>query len=140
MRELVQSRWIVGLLIGFFVLAGQAAIPVPTVVLSQIGSGDVDASSCLPTVCRCTGCSPTNCCCAMTAPRDDDDDGRGLSMLGYNCQPDVEWFVAVLPPVITSGTVGLALVPDAASGSGADAPVRGGVELGVPTPPPRVAA
>lgn len=135
MRDLVESRSVVAVLVGLYVLATLGAIPVPAVVLTQMGSG---GDSCV-SVCACTSCSPSSCCCAMLEPVPEDDKG-GVAMFGYSCQPTVTWFLAILPPAVE----GAALSGVAAQPFGERAPpalVRVvDSEIGVPTPPPKRSA
>ena len=135
LRELVQSRSVMVVLVGLYVLSTLGAIPVPSVALSR--AVPVDGASCV-SVCKCVSCSPESCCCAMLAPADDEDEG--IRMLGFSCQPTVTWFLAVLPPAVSlAEIVTKAETPIAERGSPmlADARERA---VGVPTPPPRTAA
>ncbi|MEL7484020.1 MAG: hypothetical protein AAFN41_06660 [Planctomycetota bacterium] len=138
MRELVESRSVVAVLLGLYLLATLGAIPVPAFVLSRMGPAD--AASCV-SVCKCVSCSPETCCCAMLEPQPaEDEDEGGVAMFGYSCQPTVTWFIAILPPAIEgaalSGVDALPLIERAVP-----AIVRGAEsDLGVPTPPPRRSA
>lgn len=132
MRELVESRSFVAVLLGLYVLATLGAIPVPAFVLSRAPTIDEIHAS----YCSCVSCSPTNCCCAMLAPSEGAPEGT-IAMLGYSCQPTVTWFLAILPPAAEGAAL-----------SGVDAgpmieqrwPMLAGAAtraIGVPTPPPK---
>ncbi|MEL6797500.1 MAG: hypothetical protein AAFO89_11850 [Planctomycetota bacterium] len=139
MRELVESRSVVAVIVGLYVLATIGAIPVPAFVLTRAASDDACVS-----VCKCTSCSPSSCCCAMLEPVSDGDKDGGpnhaLAMFGYSCQPTVTWFIAILPPAVEgaalSGVDSLPFVERAppAVVHGAES------DMGVPTPPPRRSA
>ena len=132
MRELVQSRVIVGLIIGFHVLATLSAIPVPSFSFSkQAGWAETHAS-----YCSCTSCSPTNCCCAMLAPESSDEDDSGVAMFGYSCQPTLSWLIIALPPVTSGAEPTGEMVPGLADRGVVMSHTETGVlSLGVPTPP-----
>ncbi len=137
MRELVESRSVVAVLLGLYLLATLGAIPVPALTLSRLApSGD---GSCV-SVCKCVGCSPETCCCAMLAPQPEEDDTGGVAIFGYSCQPTVTWFLAILPPAVEGAAMsGVASPPLAERAPPAE--VRGAwSDLGVPTPPPKRSA
>lgn len=138
MRELVQSRWIVGLLVGFYILASQAALPVPTLVFSRLAPSG-SAAACV-TACSCAACSPGKCCCAMVAP-DADEDAGAVSMFAFSCQPDLQWFLAGLPPMLFGArvlAVGAAIPSVEPALAALLAPSD--IAIGVPTPPPKPVA
>ncbi|MEM7622509.1 MAG: hypothetical protein AAF235_04835 [Planctomycetota bacterium] len=136
MRELVESRSVVAVLLGLYMLATLGAIPVPAFVLSRAASDD--AGSCV-SVCKCVGCSPESCCCAMLEPQTDDEDG-GVAVFGYSCQPTVTWFLAILPPAV-EGAV-LAGIDTGVMTERAPPMLTPKIDraIGVPTPPPRRSA
>ena len=137
MRELVESRSVIAVVVGLYVLATLGAIPVPAFVLTHAAADEACVS-----VCTCTGCSPATCCCAMLEPvsDDEDDEDGGLAMFGYSCQPTVTWFIAILPPAVEgaalSGVDALPLVERAPPA----VVRRAESDMGVPTPPPRRSA
>ncbi|MEL6499452.1 MAG: hypothetical protein AAFZ67_00225 [Planctomycetota bacterium] len=136
-RELVESRSVIAVVVGLYVLATLGAIPVPAFVLTRAAADDACVS-----VCKCVGCSPSTCCCAMLEPMSDDENNEdnGLAVFGYSCQPTVTWFIAVLPPAVEGAALSsvdvlplVERVPPAV--------VRGAEsDMGVPTPPPRRSA
>lgn len=138
MRELVQSRWIVGLLVGFYILASQAALPVPTLVFSKLAplAGD---GACVA-ACSCVSCSPETCCCALAAPDSDSDEGA-VSAFAFSCQPDLQWYLAGLPPMMFGARVQAvdAALPRAEPAL-ASLLAPSDVAIGVPTPPPKPVA
>lgn len=141
MRELVQSKWIVGLLVGFYVLASQAALPVPTLVFTAVGSSSSGDAACV-SVCKCVGCSPETCCCAMVPMGAERDDDSGLvKMLAFSCQPDLQWFLAGLPPLMLDVRVPAAGDADRCVETAlSDLLMRSDRAVGVPTPPPKTTA
>lgn len=134
MRDLVQSRSVVAVLVGLYVLSLLGAIPVPTISLSDSSSAGAAHAS----YCSCVSCSPDSCCCAMM--QGDSDDEGGVAMFGYRCQPTLTWFLAVMPPVVPHVEALAAVEPWRLATSEPAHASADDRSIGVPTPPPKRAA
>lgn len=136
MRRLADSPLAAVLLAMLYILANQAALPVPTLSFSRDAGGEVAHSE----YCACTGCSPDGCCCAALAPAEGESDG-GIALLGLNCKAKLSWFLVAAAPVI--GSAAPALVPAGSLTGPSVAPLLMGPArrvLGTPEPPPRAIA
>lgn len=105
MRQLAQSRSIICVLIGLYLCASLAAIPVPRFVGGALQS---DAPS---TACQCgenSSCALSDSCCcaakamAKVAPAGDRDEPM---MLTFGCTPPLKWFLAAVPVFTGSDSV-----------------------------------
>jgi hypothetical protein len=136
MRSLATSRAWTAVLVALYLLACQAAIPVPKLMLKRLTTSETAHSA----YCACTGCSPDACCCAMGDATEDDADSSGVTMLGYNCQGTLSWFLVALPPAIPDLHTIVARIELPRLVVPATVAVLVSAELAVPTPPPRTAA
>lgn len=162
MRELVQSRAVMAMLVSLYAVSLLGAIPMPIATLaaaperpSDIAAVTVSAEALHATYCPCVGCSPTNCCCAMSQPvyrtgdladaipndgsADGRDDGR-IVMLGFSCQPTLTWFLALMPPTVVAVEAIGAAGQNFAAGLPGVLADRAECPIGVATPPPRCIA
>lgn len=121
MRQLVQSRSVVAILIALYVCASLAAIPVPRPVssfmsdlgISLVSTPDESGCSCgTASACSTSGA----CCCAAKALVNSQDpqpvtiaegEGQGFGLMSISCMPELKWFLAAVPPVFTAGKSGL---------------------------------
>jgi hypothetical protein len=136
MRRLADSPLIAALLAVLYILANQAALPVPTFSFSRDAGTQMAHSE----YCACSGCSPDGCCCAALAPADGESDG-GIALMGLNCKAKLSWFLIAAAPVI--GSAAPALEPVGSLTGPIVAPRLMGPAaraLGTPEPPPRTAA
>ncbi len=118
MRELVESRSVVGVLIALYVCASLAAIPVPRPIASFMSDIGISlASTPDETGCSCgtaSTCSTSgSCCCAPKALTNDEPvtiaegEGQGFELMAISCTPELKWFLAAVPPVFTAGKSGM---------------------------------
>ena len=99
MRQLAQSSSVICVLIGLYVCASLAAIPVPRFVAGAFEPSEPGV------VCKCgeaSACAMSDsCCCAVKAhaehgeAQSNEDDGPML--LTFGCTPDLKWFLAAVP-------------------------------------------
>ncbi len=98
MRQIARSSSIIGVLIGLYVCASLAAIPVPRFVASAFVPSEPGV------VCKCgeaSACAMSDeCCCAAKAHAEhnqaqaNDDEPM---LLTFGCTPDLKWFLAAVP-------------------------------------------
>lgn len=118
MRQLVESRSVVGVLIALYVCASLAAIPVPRPVASFMADMGISlASAPDESGCSCgtaSTCSTgDSCCCAPKALTSDEPvtmaegEGQGFELMAISCTPELKWFLAAVPPVFSADKSGM---------------------------------
>lgn len=149
MRRMVQSRGVIATLIGLYLCASLAAVPMPRPVasfLSNIGFSVADTAG--DGACSCgeaSSCSTSgSCCCAAKAATEEDDvslddSDTGFALMTISCTPELKWLIAAVPPVFDAGERRLLNLAELKG----ERLVALGVEvesltkLDVPAPPPR---
>lgn len=134
MGRLATSRLVVWALIGLYVCASLAAVPVPR--LAGVGEDR-------PSGCACSDgsgcCEGGSCCCGLVHDEPaSEDEGPALLVLG--CEAKVKWYLATVP--VFAGEAGVVGVME--FGPSLVPVVRESVlisrVLDVPSPPPRAIA
>jgi len=99
MRQLAQSSSVICVLIGLYVCASLAAIPVPRFVAGAFESSEPGV------VCKCgeaSACAMSDsCCCAAKAHAEHNQakagEEDGPLLLTFGCMPELKWFLAAVP-------------------------------------------
>ena len=146
MRELTSSRSVIAVLIGLYVCASLAAVPVPRFLASAF---DLSPAGVTETGCACgeaSACSTSgSCCCAAKAlahPAEPmatgDESPVGPEVLTFGCTPPLKWFLAAVPVVAGSDAIKRVLADNDGDRLLVHAePVLGSRSLDVTSPPPK---
>lgn len=116
MRELTGSKSVIAVLIGMYLCASLAAVPVPRFLADAFAFAESGSAE---TACACgeaSACSTSgSCCCAAKAHSiptnlvSTDDERDGAELLTFGCTPPLKWFLAAVPVLAGSDAVKLAL-------------------------------
>lgn len=134
MRRLGTSNLVAWALIGLYVCASLAAIPVPR--LAWLGGNSDD----LPAACSCSAgsgcCEGGSCCCGVVHDRPAPADERP-ALLVLGCEAKVKWYLASVPAFAGEcGVVGV-MEHGATPARMVGGLVPGSRVIEVPSPPPR---
>ena len=140
MRQLAQSSSVICVLIGLYVCASLAAIPVPRFVAGAFESREPGV------VCKCgeaSACAMSDsCCCAAMAHAEQGDaqqnEDDGPMLLTFGCTPDLKWFLAAVP-VFDGAAVVIGMAEEDTFGDLAffDSALADSRWLDVQSPPPK---
>lgn len=110
MRQLVESRSVIVVLIGLYLCASLAAIPVPRYVADAFRPVETGVA------CKCgeaSACALSDsCCCAAkahAASAEASADDEGPSVLTFGCTPQLKWFLAAIPVFAGNSTASFML-------------------------------
>ncbi|MCA9273026.1 MAG: hypothetical protein KDA31_08280 [Phycisphaerales bacterium] len=146
MRELTGSRSVIAILIGLYVCASLAAVPVPRFLASAF---DLSTAGATESVCTCgaaSACSTSgSCCCAAkalanpAAPIASDTESRtGPEVMTFGCTPPLKWFLAAVPVTSNHSAVSRVLADhDGERLIAYEEPTLGSRSLDVTSPPPK---
>ena len=146
MREVTGSRSVIWVLIGLYVCASLAAVPVPRFVTSAFDLSDAGATE---VACACgsaSACATSgSCCCAAKALAEashhaasENDTDTGPDVMTFGCTPPLKWFLAAVPVTSTSDAVIRVLGDlDGDRLVARDEPTMGSRWLDVSSPPPK---
>lgn len=146
MRELTGSRSVIAVLIGLYVCASLAAVPVPRFLASAF---ELSTAGTTESGCACgeaSACSTSgSCCCAAkaltnpTTPIANDHESQdGPDVLTFGCTPPLKWFLAAVPVVAGTDAIKRVLIDFDGDRLIASAePTLGSRSLDVTSPPPK---